>query len=93
MNYICYYRVSTKAQGRSGLGLGDKRSIVNQYFQDGDKLLLEFTEVESGKKGDRPKLQEAIRACQQWGGEIIDCKARPAQSECSLRDDATGFRR
>jgi DNA invertase Pin-like site-specific DNA recombinase len=50
MNYICYYRVSTKSQDRSGLGLGDQRSIVNQYLREDDKLLVEFTEIEPGRK-------------------------------------------
>ena len=75
MNYICYYRVSTKAQGRSGLGLGDQRSIVNRYLRDDDKLLVEFTEVESGKKGDRPKLQEAYPGLSATRGKAADCKA------------------
>ncbi|SFE87941.1 recombinase family protein [Spirosoma endophyticum] len=95
MNYICYYRVSTKSQGRSGLGLGDQRSIVNQYFRDGDKLLQEFTEVESGKKGDRPKLQEAIRACQQWGAKLLIAKldrlSRNIAFVMTLRDSGVDF--
>ena len=95
MNYICYYRVSTKAQGRSGLGLGDQRSIVNRYLRDDDKLLLEFTEVESGKKGDRPKLQEAIRACQQQGAKLLIAKldrlSRNVAFVMTLRDSSVDF--
>ncbi|GAB3967758.1 recombinase family protein [Spirosoma terrae] len=95
MNYICYYRVSTKAQGRSGLGLGDQRTIVNRYLRDDDKLLLEFTEVESGKKGDRPKLQEAIRACQQQGAKLLIAKldrlSRNVAFVMTLRDSGVDF--
>ena len=95
MNYICYYRVSTKAQGRSGLGLGDQRSIVNRYLRDKDKLLIEFTEVESGKKGDRPKLQEAIRACQQQGAKLLIAKldrlSRNVAFVMTLRDSGVDF--
>lgn len=95
MNYICYYRVSTKAQGRSGLGLGDQRSIVNRYLRDDDKLLQEFTEVESGKKRDRPKLQEAIRACQQWGAKLLIAKldrlSRNVAFVMTLRDSGVDF--
>ena len=95
MNYICYYRVSTKAQGRSGLGLGDQRSIVNRYLREGDKLLVEFTEVESGKKGDRPKLQEAIRTCQQQGAKLLIAKldrlSRNVAFVMTLRDSGVDF--
>lgn len=61
--------MSTKAQGRSGLGLGDQQAIVNCYLREGDKIIAEFTEVESGRKSERPKLQEA-------GSKVTDCKAR-----------------
>ena len=95
MNYICYYRVSTKAQGRSGLGLGDQRYIVNRYMRDDDKLLIEFTEVESGKKGERPKLQEAIRACQQQGAKLLIAKldrlSRNVAFVMTLRDSGVDF--
>ena len=95
MNYICYYRVSTKAQGRSGLGLSDQRSLVNRYLRDDDKLLQEFTEVESGKKGDRPKLQEAIRACQQQGAKLLIAKldrlSRNVAFVMTLRDSSVDF--
>lgn len=95
MNYICYYRVSTKAQGHSGLSLGDQRSIVNRYLRDDDKLLVEFTEVESGKKGDRPKLQEAIRACQQQGAKLLIAKldrlSRNVAFVMTLRDSGVDF--
>lgn len=95
MNYVCYYRVSTKKQGRSGLGLGDQHTIVNRYLREDDRLLLEFTEVESGKKGDRPKLQEAIRACQQWGAKLLIAKldrlSRNVAFVMTLRDSGVDF--
>lgn len=95
MNYICYYRVSTKSQGRSGLGLGDQRSIVNRYLRDDDRLLIEFTEVESGRKGDRPKLKEAIKACQQQGAKLLIAKldrlSRNVGFVMTLRDSGVDF--
>ena len=98
MNYICYYRVSTKAQGRSGLGLGDQQTIVNRYLREGDKITVEFTEIESGRKSERPKLQEAIRACQQQGAKLLIAKldrngGPAAQPKCGLCNDSAGFRR
>ena len=95
MNYICYYRVSTKAQGKSGLGLGDQQAIVNRYLREGDKMTVEFTEIESGRKSDRPKLQEAIRACQQQGAKLLIAKldrlSRNVAFVMTLRDSGVDF--
>ncbi|MBO0952982.1 recombinase family protein [Fibrella forsythiae] len=95
MHYICYYRVSTKAQGRSGLGLGDQQTIVNRYLREGDRILLEFTEIESGRKSERPKLQEAIRACQQGGAKLLIAKldrlSRNVAFVMTLRDSGVDF--
>jgi DNA invertase Pin-like site-specific DNA recombinase len=38
------------------------------------KLAKEFVEVESGKKDDRPVLAEAIKACRQYGAELVIAK-------------------
>ena len=59
--YIAYYRVSTARQGESGLGLTAQQNAVKKYVGN-DMLLNEFTEVESGKKNDRPQLMAAIAA-------------------------------
>ena len=63
---IAYFRVSTKRQGRSGLGLDAQREAVIQFAKaQGYSLISEFTEVETGKGGDaldtRPQLAAAIR--------------------------------
>jgi DNA invertase Pin-like site-specific DNA recombinase len=61
--FIAYYRVSTKRQGRSGLGLEAQRQAVATYLNGGDwQIVAEFTEVETGKRADRPKLDEALGA-------------------------------
>ena len=95
MNYICYYRVSTKAQGRSGLGLGDQQAIVNHYLRGEDRILLEFTEIESGRKSERPKLQEAIRVCQQKRAKLLIAKldrlSRNVAFVMTLRDSGVDF--
>ena len=63
-HYIAYYRVSTTRQGQSGLGLEAQQQAVKQYLNGGNwQILAEFTEVESGKRNDRPKLAEAIELC------------------------------
>lgn len=58
--YVVYYRVSTERQGRSGLGLDAQRSMVERFVQPTDSLIAAFTEVESGKRDDRPELWKAI---------------------------------
>lgn len=61
---IAYYRVSTDRQGKSGLGLEAQNDTVQQFaiFKQW-QIVGEFTEIESGKKNDRPQLQEALKQC------------------------------
>jgi DNA invertase Pin-like site-specific DNA recombinase len=61
---VAYYRVSTTGQGKSGLGLEAQSKAVKDYLNGGEwTLVAEFTEVESGRSADRPKLQEALALC------------------------------
>jgi DNA invertase Pin-like site-specific DNA recombinase len=61
--FVAYYRVSTERQGRSGLGLEAQRSAVANYLNGGNwSITAEFTEVESGRKSDRPALDKALAA-------------------------------
>src|ERR1700722_19888266 len=61
--FVAYYRVSTERQGRSGLGLDAQRSAVAGYLNGGNwSIVSEFTEVESGRKADRPALDKALSA-------------------------------
>ena len=62
---IAYYRVSTTAQGRSGLGLEAQREAVACFVAaEHLELISEHTEVETGKGADafdrRPVLRAAI---------------------------------
>lgn len=59
--FVAYYRVSTKKQGASGLGLEAQRAdLVTFIERTGGEVAKEFTEVESGKNNDRPQLEAAI---------------------------------
>ena len=61
MNYISYIRVSTKKQGKSGLGLEAQKAIIENFCKDWT-LKKEFKEVESGKDiFNRPVLKDAIK--------------------------------
>jgi DNA invertase Pin-like site-specific DNA recombinase len=71
--YVAYYRVSTKRQGISGLGLDAQREAVRRFVGDGD-LAVEFEEVESGKREDRPALDAALRECRLRGATLVIAK-------------------
>jgi len=72
---VAYYRVSTAKQGRSGLGLEAQRAAVVSYAAStGKEIVHEFTEVESGKKNDRPKLTAALELCELTGARLVIAK-------------------
>ena len=72
--YVAYYRVSTRKQGDSGLGLDAQKRMVQGYV--GNTIILEeFTEVESGtSKGKRPILKQAIQRCQDECATLVIAK-------------------
>ena len=74
--YIAYYRVSTTKQGESGLGVEAQRAAVRHYMsaQQGAELVFEFTEVESGRKKDRPQLTAALWQCKRQKATLIIAK-------------------
>ena len=73
--FVAYYRVSTEKQGRSGLGLEAQRGAVEAYLNGGSwKLLAEFTEIESGKRAERPKLAEAVRLAKRHKATLVIAK-------------------
>lgn len=73
--FVSYLRVSTAAQGRSGLGLEAQREAVWQYLSGGGmELVQEFVEVESGKREDRPQLQAALQHCKLTGAVLLIAK-------------------
>ena len=73
--YIAYYRVSTSRQGRSGLGLEAQKQAVNVFLHGHGELIIEsFTEVESGRKNDRPMLVAALDACRKYKAVLIIAK-------------------
>jgi DNA invertase Pin-like site-specific DNA recombinase len=75
MKAVAYYRVSTSAQGRSGLGLDAQRSAVAQFCGGRRcELVGEFTEVESGKVDARPQLAKAMHLAKVTGATLVVAK-------------------
>ena len=59
--FIPYYRVSTKRQGESGLGLEAQQVDVSKLIAEREGTeIAHYTEVETGKNSDRPELEKAI---------------------------------
>lgn len=73
VKFVSYLRVSTKLQGNSGLGLDAQREIIRNYLR-GDIPIAEFIEVESGRKSDRPKLQDALALCRKEKATLVVAK-------------------
>lgn len=73
--FISYLRVSTKAQGASGLGLDAQRESIRNFLNGGEwQLLHEYVEIESGKKNERVQLQAALDECQLTGAKLLVAK-------------------
>ena len=69
---IAYYRVSTREQGRSGLGIGAQQAAVSRFAEaEGFEIVAEHVEIETGKGADaldrRPKLAAALAEARQHG--------------------------
>ena len=73
--FIAYYRVSTERQGRSGLGLEAQREAVRAYVaRRGGDVQEEFTEIETGKRSDRPQLAAALDVCRRQKATLVIAK-------------------
>ena len=74
-SFIAYYRVSTKRQGQSGLGMEAQQAAVMRHVESTrGKLIGSFNEVESGRKDDRPQLKAALAAAKKSNAIVIIAK-------------------
>ena len=96
MKYVAYYRVSTDRQGQSGLGLEAQRATVKDFLAGrGWPPIAEYTEVESGRKVNRPQLEAALKQCRLMGATLVVAKldrlARNVSFLVKLRDSGVKF--
>lgn len=77
---VAYTRVSTREQGRSGLGLEAQRAAI-VAFAEREQITVSgwFSEVESGKRvsdtlAERPQLGAALEASKAAGAPILVSK-------------------
>lgn len=93
--YIAYHRVSTARQGRSGLGLDAQREAIRLHLSGGGELLREHTEIESGRRSDRPELLKALAACRLHRATLVIAKldrlARNVAFISALMDSGVEF--
>ncbi len=93
---VAYYRVSTDAQGRSGLGLEAQREAVTSLCAArGWSIIADFTEVESGKRNDRAELSAALDRAKITGAVLVVAKldrlSRNVAFLAALQDSGAAF--
>lgn len=72
--YVAYFRVSTEKQGKSGLGLAAQHSLIERFLSDGDEVIAEFVEVQSGKNDERVELWKAINHAKRNDAKLLIAK-------------------
>jgi DNA invertase Pin-like site-specific DNA recombinase len=76
---VSYIRVSTAAQGKSGLGMDAQRAAIARFVEaEGCNLLGEYVEVETGKGADalerRPQLAAALASARKGKAAVLVAK-------------------
>jgi len=72
---IAYRRVSTQHQGMDGFGMEAQDGSIEAYrLAVAGKIVAEYTEVESGKRADRPELTLALAHAKRIGARLVIAK-------------------
>ncbi len=84
---ISYLRVSTREQGKSGLGLDAQREAVARFAAaEGLEIAAEHVEVETGKGSDalerRPVLAAALAAAKRLKCAVVVSKLDRLSRDC-----------
>lgn len=93
--YVTYVRVSTKEQGRSGLGLEAQQRDIDLFLQNYSNVPWEiigaFQDIGSGADNGRPELQKALDLVRKTGAELLVAKvdrlSRKVSHLATLLDD------
>jgi DNA invertase Pin-like site-specific DNA recombinase len=93
---VAYYRVSTKQQGESGLGLEGQVAAVATFARtNGAEIVRAYREVETSKRSDRPELLKAIAHAQRSRAGLIIAKldrlARNVAFTANLMESGVDF--
>lgn len=94
--FICYYRVSTQKQGKSGLGLDAQETICKNYVANQKGIITNsYVEVESGKNDNREQLNTAISECKLTNSTLLIAKldrlSRSVEFIFSLKNMGANF--
>jgi DNA invertase Pin-like site-specific DNA recombinase len=93
--FISYVRVSTQRQGESGLGIEAQQAAVRGYVNGHGELVAEYTEVETGKRADRPQLLKAIAHARRQKATLVIAKldrlARNVAFTATLMESGADF--
>lgn len=75
MNYVIYYRVSTKRQGESGLGLDAQKRDIEIYLENhAHNILAEFEDIQSGKDANRDGYRKAVALAKKTSATLLVAK-------------------
>ena len=56
------------------MGLDAQQAAVASFINGGTELVAEFTEIESGKRNERPELAKAFEACRRHKAKLVIAK-------------------
>ena len=96
LRLLAFGRVSTARQGKSGRGPEAQRKAIDDFAESRGAIVIErFTEVESGRKNDRPVLEKALTLAKLTGATLVIAKldrlSRNAAFLLTLRDSRVRF--
>lgn len=96
MRYVTYRRISTTGQGLDGYGMSFQTDEINRYLKEGDEVVGEFSECESGGNSQRPVLMQAIALCKKKKATLLVARlcrlSRSASLIFHLRETGIDFR-
>ena len=95
IKYVTYFRVSTKKQGDSGLGLAAQERDIELYLENYSgqpyEVIRSYIEVESGSNSDRRELSAAIALAKKEAAVLLVAKldrlSRKVSFIASLMED------